>query len=134
MQNSTDNCPPNYKTVRFDHTVRQIILHAHNYHRNFIAGGNETKLCPACRMATLSWEKTLAQKAAFEISQYKMGKDLCNNTDAFSNSKQNLATWGFLTTAYETKDLITAIQSFYNEVENVNQTYIDSYPVNYTGP
>ncbi|XP_065365201.1 antigen 5 like allergen Cul n 1-like [Calliphora vicina] len=128
------SCPADAKMVNINDSLKKILVDAHNAKRNFIAGGGDSKLSPACRMATMQWDDELAAVAAFNVKQCKMQHDKCRNTDAFKFSGQNLAYISFYDTANDTEKMHQFVDIWFSEVQNTKQSYIDSYPNDYTGP
>ncbi|XP_067635239.1 venom allergen-1-like [Eurosta solidaginis] len=111
-----------------------IILQMHNNKRNQVAGG-QTKLQPACRMATMQWDDELARIAAFNVKQCQMRHDACRNTNTFRQSGQNLVMITFQTGTLKVPEMLRkAINLWYNEISNVQMSQINSYPSGYNGP
>ncbi|KAL9887210.1 antigen 5-related 2 [Glossina fuscipes fuscipes] len=112
------------------------LLDAHNKKRDHVAGGGESKLKRACRMATMKWNSELAKLAEYNVRQCEMNHDKCRNTNTFKYAGQNLAELG--RSGAGTPDygqlIQKAVDSWYEEVNDCNQGYIDSYPKDYKGP
>ncbi|KAH8409154.1 hypothetical protein KR009_009333 [Drosophila setifemur] len=69
----------------------QLILQLHNQRRNLIAGGGVSGFPSALHMATMGWDATLAQLAAYNALQCRMAHDECRNTNTYRFSGQNLS-------------------------------------------
>ena len=106
----------------------------HNEKRDIIAGGGESSLKPACRMATMEWDDELAALAEYNVLQCKMKHDKCRNTDAYQYSGQNLAVMGFYGEANNTARIGQAIEAWFDEKKDVKQEQIDKFPNKYKGP
>ncbi|XP_037818677.1 antigen 5 like allergen Cul n 1-like [Lucilia sericata] len=132
--NFADTCPDDAALVNIDDNLKNVIVSTHNEKRNFIAGGGESKLSPACRMATMEWDDELAAIAAFNVKQCAMAHDKCRNSDTFHYSGQNLAWMGFFGQANDASMLQQAVNMWYGEVADSKMEYINSYPNNYNGP
>ncbi|XP_067635240.1 venom allergen-1-like [Eurosta solidaginis] len=125
--------------VNFTQAHKNIILARHNSIRNEVAGGqaklprmhkrrHQTKLKPACRMATMKWDNELARIAAFNVKQCQRKHDDCRNTNTFRQSGQNLVRTGTLNVP---EMLHKAIKLWYNEISSVQMSQINSYPEGY---
>ncbi|XP_034654394.1 antigen 5 like allergen Cul n 1 isoform X2 [Drosophila subobscura] len=68
-----------------------LILQLHNERRNQIAGGGLSGFPSAVHMATMSWDPTLAQLAAYNALQCRMAHDECRNTNTYRYAGQNLS-------------------------------------------
>ncbi|XP_002011748.4 antigen 5 like allergen Cul n 1 [Drosophila mojavensis] len=68
-----------------------LILKEHNDRRNLVAGGGLSGFPSALHMATMSWDSTLAQVAAYNTLQCRMAHDECRNTNTYRYSGQNLS-------------------------------------------
>ncbi|XP_067635237.1 venom allergen-1-like [Eurosta solidaginis] len=120
--------------VNLTQTRKNIILRIHNRKRNQVAGG-QTKLSPACRMATMQWDDELARIAGFNVKQCQMRHDACRNTNTFSQSGQNLAMITFQTGNLNIQQFLRkAVNLWYNEIANVQMTHINNFPSGYSGP
>lgn len=128
------SCPADAKMVTITEGLRKVLVNAHNAKRNKIAGGGDRRLKPACRMATMQWDDELAATAAFNVKQCHMIHDQCHNTDHFSRSGQNLAWRGYRGTANHTTKLREVVEMWYSEVDNITQSYIDSFDMNNSTP
>ncbi|XP_065364366.1 antigen 5 like allergen Cul n 1-like [Calliphora vicina] len=128
------SCSGDAKMVNINDSLKKLIVDAHNAKRNFIAGGGDSKLSPACRMPTMQWDNELAAVAAYNVKQCKMAHDKCHNTDAFKSSGQNLAWMGYFGAANDAEKLNQAVEMWYSEVKDTKQSHIDSYPNGYSGP
>lgn len=114
--------------------MKAVIVNAHNEKRNYVAGGGEGHLQPACRMATMQWDDELASVATFNVLQCKMQHDKCRNTNTFLYAGQNLA-WRSYTGTPDYEYLFhKAMDMWYDEVKDTKQDHIDSFPVGYQGP
>ncbi|EDX02933.1 antigen 5 like allergen Cul n 1 [Drosophila yakuba] len=69
----------------------QLILQLHNERRNLIAGGGVSGFPSAVQMATMAWDATLAQLAAYNALQCRMAHDECRNTNTYRYAGQNLS-------------------------------------------
>ncbi|TMW44096.1 hypothetical protein DOY81_010824, partial [Sarcophaga bullata] len=128
------SCPSNAKMIPITDDLKKILVDTHNEKRNFIAGGGDAKLSPACRMATMEWDDELANLAALNVMQCQMAHDRCRNTDAFKYSGQNLAWFGFTGPVDHAAKLKQSVENWFSEVKDTKQSYIDSYPNGYSGP
>ncbi|XP_032581966.1 antigen 5 like allergen Cul n 1 [Drosophila sechellia] len=68
-----------------------LILQLHNERRNLIAGGGVSGFPSAGQMATMAWDTTLAQLAAYNALQCRMAHDECRNTNTYRYAGQNLS-------------------------------------------
>lgn len=68
-----------------------LILQLHNERRNLIAGGGLSGFPSALHMATMQWDATLAQLAAYNTLQCTMAHDACRNTNTYRYAGQNLS-------------------------------------------
>ncbi|XP_017871009.1 PREDICTED: venom allergen 5-like [Drosophila arizonae] len=127
-------CPSDRALVNLSAAERNVIVDKHNEYRNFIAGGGESKLSPACRMATMQWNDELAYLASLNVRSCEMRHDACHKTDSFEWAGQNLAWIGYFNPLNTTANAISAVDMWYNEVSNAKQPHIDSFPANYKGP
>ncbi|XP_034114666.1 antigen 5 like allergen Cul n 1-like [Drosophila albomicans] len=128
------SCPSDRALVSLSDADKNVLLASHNGHRSFIAGGGESKLKPACRMATMQWDDELAYLASLNVRSCQMKHDGCRNTDAFQWAGQNLAWIGSTGPLNKTASLIQSVDMWYSEVKDTEQSYIDAYPTNYNGP
>uniref|UniRef100_A0A1A9W272 Venom allergen-1 n=1 Tax=Glossina brevipalpis TaxID=37001 RepID=A0A1A9W272_9MUSC len=127
-------CPSNAAMINLD-KYKNVLIDAHNKKRNLIAGGEVSKLKPACRMATIKWDPELAKLAEYNVRQCRMNHDKCRKTVQFKYAGQNLAEQGNTDTTLDYKKLLEkTVDMWYAEVENCNQNQIDSFPSNYRGP
>ncbi|XP_064537065.1 antigen 5 like allergen Cul n 1-like [Drosophila montana] len=126
-------CPSDKALVDFTTSDQNAIVAKHNEYRNFIAGGGDSKLSPACRMATMQWSDELAYLASLNVKSCQMSHDGCHNTDDFKWSGQNLAWIGYFNPLNATANAISSVTMWYNEVSNTQQSQIDAYPSNYNG-
>ncbi|XP_005186051.2 antigen 5 like allergen Cul n 1-like [Musca domestica] len=127
-------CPSDAKLVEIDDQLKEVLVNAHNAKRNLIAGGDEEKHEPACRMATIQWDDELSLLAALNVLQCDLKHDRCRNTDDFKYSGQNIAWLGYHGTANDASLLEKAVDFWYSEVADSKMDYINKYPKNYTGP
>lgn len=134
LQAWDSSCPSDRTLLTLSASDKNAIVAQHNLHRNFIAGGGDSKLSPACRMATIKWNDELAYLASLNVKSCQMKHDACHNTDAFDWSGQNLAWIGFFNPLNQTANSIRSVDMWYNEVKDTTQAYIDAYPTNYNGP
>lgn len=140
LQNSTLiqsfhlSCPCDAEMVSMTKDLQKTIVDGHNSKRNFIAGGGNPQIRPACRMATMEWDNELAELAALNVKQCDMNHDKCHNTDAFKLSGQNLALISFYGKADHAALLTETIEMWYAEVKHCRQSYLDSFPHRYSGP
>ncbi|XP_002060175.3 venom allergen-1 [Drosophila virilis] len=68
-----------------------LILKEHNDRRNLLAGGGLSGFPSALHMATMAWDSTLAQVAAYNTLQCRMAHDECRNTNTYRYAGQNLS-------------------------------------------
>uniref|UniRef100_A0A1I8MCZ1 Venom allergen-1 n=1 Tax=Musca domestica TaxID=7370 RepID=A0A1I8MCZ1_MUSDO len=133
-KNFGPSCPRNAAEVPIDEAFKATIVRAHNEKRNLVAGGGVNGLQPACRMATMEWDDELARIAGYNARQCQMFHDQCRNTESFKYAGQNLA-WRTYRGSANYNDLFQkAFDMWYNEVKDVQMSYINSYPVGYNGP
>ncbi|XP_014101145.2 venom allergen-1 [Bactrocera oleae] len=118
------------RVVELTAAQQEALVNMHNVKRNCVAGG-ETKLKPACRMATMEWDDELASVAAFHVKRCDVEHDACRNTDTFLHSGQNIAWMNFYGRPNVTIMSKRAINLWYNEIMDTEQAFIDKYPRNY---
>ncbi|KAM7350405.1 antigen 5 like allergen Cul n 1-like [Cochliomyia hominivorax] len=130
----SSNCPDDAEIRDMTDSLKKLILSEHNEKRNFIAGGGDDDLKPACRMATIEWDDELAKLAELNVLQCTMKHDKCHNTDDFKYSGQNLGVSTYTGDVNDSARIKQFIQMWYDEKENVSQSIINKYPNNYKGP
>ncbi|KAH8293372.1 hypothetical protein KR044_011138 [Drosophila immigrans] len=128
------SCPSDRALLSLSQADKNVLLARHNTHRNFIAGGGDSKLSAACRMATMQWDDELAYLASLNVRSCKMSHDACRNTDAFQWAGQNLAWIGYFDPLNTTASLLKGVDMWYSEVKDTKQSHIDAYPSDYNGP
>ncbi|XP_034114677.1 antigen 5 like allergen Cul n 1-like [Drosophila albomicans] len=128
------SCPSDRALVSLSDADKNVLLASHNGYRSFIAGGGESKLKPACRMATMQWDDELAYLASLNVRSCQMKHDGCRNTDAFQWAGQNLYRGSSTGPLNKTASLIQSVDMWYSEVKYTEQSYIDAYPGYYNGP
>ncbi|XP_005186248.1 antigen 5 like allergen Cul n 1-like [Musca domestica] len=128
------SCPSNAAFVTIDNNLKAEIVRAHNEKRNLVAGGGVNGLAPACRMATMEWDDELAKVAAYNVLQCKMSHDKCRNTETFQYAGQNLAWRSFWGKQSYSTLFQKSFAMWYDEVKDVKMSYIDDFPVGYSGP
>ncbi|XP_053948655.1 antigen 5 like allergen Cul n 1-like [Anastrepha ludens] len=106
---------------------RNAIVNAHNVKRNLVAGG-ETKLEPACRMATMQWDDELAALAELNVKQCQLQIDDCHNTDTFLFSGQNLALLFPPVSATIEQIIQSFVDLWYAEIKDTTMADINEYP------
>ncbi|EDV99787.1 antigen 5 like allergen Cul n 1 [Drosophila grimshawi] len=127
-------CPPDKTLLTLTTAEKNAIVAKHNEHRNFIAGGGDSKLSPACRMATMEWDNDLAYLASLNVKSCEMRHDKCRKTAAFDWAGQNLAWIGYFDPLNSLTNAIRGVDMWYDEVADTTQAHIDAYPSNYNGP
>ena len=79
-----ENCP-NYYAEPISNIEKEELLHMHNYYRDYLASGKESRtkdgsLMPkAANMAVLTWNDELAKVAQRWANQCHFGHDKCHN-------------------------------------------------------
>lgn len=107
--------------------LQKYIVNAHNEKRNQVAGGQIANHSPAVRMATIQWDKELAELAGLNIKTCNYGHDQCRNTKTLRFSGQNLAKNWWYGKNETDKDLILGqIDSWFNEHKDSDMTKINS--------
>lgn len=119
--------------VVFTQQQKDAITNLHNEKRNKVAGG-KSFLNAACRMATIQWDDELAYMATLNVKQCEIQDDECRNTDAFKHSGQNIGWMNYYSNPNITNMAERAIDLWFNEIMDTDQTYIDKYPRNLQGP
>ncbi|XP_065365384.1 antigen 5 like allergen Cul n 1-like [Calliphora vicina] len=130
----SSSCPKDAEMVDMTSSLQKLIVDKHNEKRNIIAGGEDDDLKPACRMATMKWDDELASLAEYNVKQCKMNHDDCHNTDNFKFSGQNLGSIGFSGSKNDTEQITKSIELWFEEKKDVEQSIIDEYPNDYSGP
>ncbi|CAD7083417.1 unnamed protein product [Hermetia illucens] len=121
------SCASDKELIRMEPYI-DIIVAKHNAYRNTVAAGGLPGFEPALRMGTMQWDSELAYLAELNVKQCVMQHDSCRNTDRFQWSGQNLAwTWG-IPAADPGKAFEKGIDNWFNEYQNANMEYINSYP------
>ncbi|XP_055297429.1 antigen 5 like allergen Cul n 1-like [Sitodiplosis mosellana] len=77
--------------IKMTPKLKRIILEEHNKLRNQQALGQTSGYKAATRMATMTWDDTLASLAELNTLQCEMEHDKCRNTYEFTLAGQNLA-------------------------------------------
>ncbi|EDW86491.1 uncharacterized protein Dwil_GK18446 [Drosophila willistoni] len=128
------SCPSDAALVSLSAADKAAIVSRTNEYRNFIAGGLNSNLSAACRMATIKWNDELANLAALNVRSCLMEHDGCHNTDAFDWSGQDLAWMSWYSPLNVTHYVQWGVDMWYGEHVYTKQAYIDAYPTNYNGP
>ena len=111
------------------------ILASHNSKRNSLASGSLDGFLSAIRMAEMQWDSEMAALAALNVKQCVMRHDACRKTAKFPWSGQNLGSFFYSGTTYQTSFLIgNVIDNWWSEKKDTTQAYLNSYPSNYAGP
>lgn len=84
-----------------------VVLTEHNRYRNQIALGNVPDFPSASRMATISWDATLAQLAELNVRQCEMKHDECRSTNDYRYAGQNLCMSGSYLDGNENPQIIS---------------------------
>ncbi|XP_061388298.1 antigen 5 like allergen Cul n 1-like [Musca vetustissima] len=131
----SSKCPKDAALINFSTPLISTIVNGFNAKRNFIAGGGHHNHKPACRMATMQWDRELANLAELNVRQCEMKKDACHNTKAYSNSGQNLAwmTYQKIKKPNYEKLIENSLQMWYDEVNQCKMEFIKKYPQQHTG-
>ncbi|XP_020805533.1 venom allergen 5 [Drosophila serrata] len=104
----------------------QLILQLHNERRNMIAGGGISGFTSAVHMATMAWDATLAQLAAYNALQCRMAHDECRNTNTYRFAGQNLSIL-FSRTVDITDFLRQRISAWFDENRDATSGDIENY-------
>ncbi|XP_011179043.1 antigen 5 like allergen Cul n 1 [Zeugodacus cucurbitae] len=123
----------NPREIQFTPVQKDALIQMHNEKRNTVAGG-DTKLKPACRMATMDWDDELASLAMLHAKRCEIDHDPCRNTDTFLHSGQNIAWMNFYGTPNITIMSKRSIDLWFNEIMDTEQAFVDKYPRGYNGP
>ncbi|XP_043658651.1 antigen 5 like allergen Cul n 1 [Drosophila teissieri] len=103
-----------------------LILQQHNERRNLIAGGGVSGFPSAVQMATMAWDATLAQLAAYNALQCRMAHDECRNTNTYRYAGQNLSIL-FTRSVDVAVFLRQRIAAWFDENRYANSGDIESY-------
>lgn len=111
--------------------MQESIVNFHNEKRNYIASGGDKNHKIACRMGTMEWDKELAEIAEYNVRKCALRYDNCFNTSAYRYPGQNLGT--YKTTLWVSADerIKWILLSWYKQVANSKQEYVESYPYDF---
>lgn len=130
--NVNDSCQ-NFEMLEFKDEGRQYLLDLHNYFRNRLAIGEETRggNSEATNMNVLNWHEELEYKAACYVRWCALGKtDECTKLKAFKSAGQNVFVFKWKTEHINYKDLIwlkQAVFTWYDEILNFKKSKIGCY-------
>ncbi|XP_028130822.1 venom allergen 3 [Diabrotica virgifera virgifera] len=123
-------CGPNYRPIPLTDADRRLILDVHNDLRNKIASGKETTGAQpsASNMKALSYSKELETIAQCHTNKCVFEHDKCRRSAAHGWVGQNLGLRSSTATDNDNEAVIKgAIQSWFDEVKDFNNTWVDSF-------
>ncbi|XP_063697474.1 antigen 5 like allergen Cul n 1-like [Culicoides brevitarsis] len=132
-------CPGNYqnkcngkgKEVPITPDLKKAILNKHNGCRNDLAGGRVPGFSSAGNMPEMTWDDELAFIASKNAMNCNFDHDKCRSTRRFKQAGQNLAVKWLSGQTMDDKTFVeNAIDSWWNEYKQADQSVIDSYHSN----
>ncbi|XP_045480847.1 venom allergen 5 2-like [Harmonia axyridis] len=125
------DCGEDFQVIHLDDSTRQYILDLHNYFRNKVASGNETRndQPSAANMMVMKYNKELeyiAQCWANACNGNPLIHDHCRRTEEYEHVGQNL---GFINSSFADFDLKRTIRTlvnlWYEEVEIFQNEWVN---------
>ncbi|KXJ77771.1 hypothetical protein RP20_CCG006653 [Aedes albopictus] len=127
--------------IKLDSQRQALITNMHNRLRSRIAMGHQNYSMnefypPAARMATLVWDRELANIAAANARRCLYEHDRCRNTRIMRNVGQNIGIKMHRREDDVSDEILIQefIHSWFAEYVNSNPSHIASYPTKWTGP
>uniref|UniRef100_A0A1Q3FTQ4 Putative scp-like extracellular protein n=1 Tax=Culex tarsalis TaxID=7177 RepID=A0A1Q3FTQ4_CULTA len=126
------SCGHDAQEIYLDPSLVAIILDEHNRRRSQVATGQQSYApgafySQAARMATLQWDRELANIAAANARRCTFGHDTCRNTYSFPYAGQNIAI--STNSRVSNGDQIKRwIDSWYAEYRSANPGYLANFP------
>ncbi|XP_065075546.1 antigen 5 like allergen Cul n 1-like [Ochlerotatus camptorhynchus] len=118
-------------------SMKSTIINEHNLLRSSVASGKLDGFSSASRMSSLAWNDELQSVATSNARRCQFEHDACRNTRVFRFSGQNLAMrslQGRRIRVRLRKLLREFVQVWFDEHQHANQSMIDAYPEDHSGP